>query len=272
MFVKLKSLIIVFALGFVMLNASSLKLGVFPYTDPIQVIKSYNDLREYISKEMGVEVEIYTANSFLQYFQNTQANMYDIVVTPPHFGVLHVKKGFVPLYRYDRFLSPIFVVRSDSSIDGVADFKDKKVALSSYLSISSISGLVEIEMAKININQRDILNTPTHQAAVTSVIFGESDIAITTHTPLNMMSKNIDMSKIKVIDGNIKVPHVFTLASPKLDKQTIKKLQTVLKNYEQTPGGKTFFSTTGFQGYTDITKDDIKILEPFIGQTEQYLK
>jgi phosphonate transport system substrate-binding protein len=272
MFVKLKFVFIYFIFFSLLANATTLKLGIFPYTDPIQIIKIHNDLRSFLSKNLGVEVEIYTANSFLQYYENTKNNHYDIIITPPHFGAIHIVQGFVPIYRYDRFLSPVFVVRENSEIKSVNDFKDKKIALSNHLSISSISGLVEMSSKNVEVKATNITNTKTHQSAVTSVIFGESDVAITTHTPINQMSNNIDMSKIKLIEGEIKVPHVFTLANPKLDKQTVAKIKTILKDFEQTKEGKEFFSKTGFLGYTDITKKDLDSLIMFITETKKFIE
>lgn len=272
MFVKIKYIFfILFLLNSVCFSAS-FKLGIFPYTDPIQLIKIHNDLREHLSKEMGLDIEIYTANDFVQYYENTKNNFYDIVITPPHFGAIHIISGFVPLYRYDRLLKPVYVVRSDSSISKVSDFKDKKVALSNQLSISSISGLVEISSNNITINKNNLINTKTHQAAVTSVIFGESDVAITTHTPINQMSANIDMSKIKIIEGSVNVPHVFTLANPKMNKESVVKLKKALKSFEQTQKGKEFFANTGFLGYTDITKKDLDSLVMFISETKKFVE
>ena len=272
MYVKIKYIFFMFFLLNSLIFASSLKLGIFPYTDPIQLIKIHNDLREHLSKELGQDIEIYTAQDFIQYYENTKNEFYDIVITPPHFGAIHISNGFVPLYRYDRLLKPVYVVRNDSSIFKVSDFKNKKIALSNQLSISSISGLVEISSSNIEVSKHNFINTTTHQAAVTSVIFGESDVAITTHTPINQMSGNIDMSKIRIIEGSINVPHVFTLASSRLDKNLVLKLKQALKSFEQTQKGKEFFSNTGFLGYTSITKKDLDSLGMFITETKKFLE
>ena len=272
MLVKLKYFLFVVICCSSFAFSKTLKLGIFPYTDPIQIIKIHNDLREHLSKELGVDIEIYTSQDFMQYYENTKNDFYDVMITPPHFGAIHVAKGFYPLYRYDRLLRPVYVVRSDSGISKVADFKNKKIALSNYLSISSISGLVEISSNGIVIDRNHIINTKTHQAAVTSVIFGESDVAITTHTPINQMSANIDMSKIKIIEGEIKVPHVFTLASPKMDKESLVKLKKALKSFENTQKGKDFFANTGFLGYTEITKKDLDSLNLFITETKKFIE
>jgi phosphonate transport system substrate-binding protein len=272
MYVKIKYILFLLFLCKSFVFASSLKLGIFPYTDPIQLIKIHNDLREHLSKELGRDIEIYTAQDFIQYYDNTKNGFYDIVITPPHFGAIHIENGFISLYRYDRLLKPVYVVRNDSSIVKVSDFKNKKIALSNQLSISSISGLVEISSNNIEIDKNNLLNTKTHQAAVTSVIFGESDVAITTHTPINQMSGNIDMSKIKIIEGSINVPHVFTLANPTLDKDLVLKLKKALKSFEQTPKGKEFFASTGFLGYTSITKKDLDSLVMFITETKKFLE
>jgi len=248
-------------------------LGIFPYTDALQIIKTHQPLREHLENELNVSIEIYTAKSFEQFFNDTQNGLFDILIAPPHFSPIHIESGFVPLVRYNRFLVPIFVVKKESSIKQPLDFKDKTVALSNYLSISSISGLTELSLAGLVIDENvKTINTKTHAAAVQSVLFGESDGAITTHTALKQMESNFDISGVRFIESSLKIPHLFTLASPKLNAKECETLKKALLHFEQSEAGKAFFSQTGYFGYVEPTQADYELLEPFAKEAKKILK
>lgn len=253
-------------------SMASIKLGIFPYTDPIQIIKMHQPLKEFLEKKLGTKIEIYSGNGFEDFYKNTQKGLFDIVITPPHLGTLHIQNGFVPILRYNVYLTPFFVVRNDSPITKIDDIQNKKVALSNYLSISSLSGLVDLKTNNINLEKKNIINTKTHQAAVLSVIFGESDVAITTLTALKQMANNVDTTKTKSFKGTIKIPHVFTLAKPKTPANQIEKIQNFLKEFEQTKEGQAFLTSTGFMGYTEISDEDLKKMGPFLKETKLLLE
>lgn len=244
-----------------------IKLGIFPYIDPIQIAKMYQPLKLHLEKNNHDKVEIFSARSFEEFYAKTKQGEFDIVITPPHLGVIHLKDGFSPIYRYDVFLTPFFVVKNDSPITKTADLKDKKVALSNHLSVSSISGIIDLEANGIEVDDNKIVDTKTHQAAVLSVIFGESDVAITTLTALKQMEKNLDLKKVKYFKGTIKIPHVFTIAHPKVDKATVANFKKWLNEFEASEEGKAFLTSAGFMGYTDITDDDLKKMQPFMKET-----
>lgn len=274
---SLRCLIVLIA--FLLLNAapsyakSKLILGIFPYTDALQIIKTHQPLREHLENELNVSIEIYTAKSFEQFFKDTQNGLFDVLIAPPHFSPIHIEDGFVPLVRYNRFLVPIFVVRKESSITQPIDFKDKTIALSNYLSISSIGGLTELSLAGLMINENvKTINTKTHAAAVQSVLFGESDGAITTHTALKQMESNFDISGVRYIESSLKMPHLFTLASPTLDIKEQENFKKALLNFEKSDEGKVFFSKTGYFGYIEPTESDYELLEPFAKVAKRILK
>lgn len=248
-------------------------LGVFPYTDALQIIKIHQPLRLYLEKELDATIEIYTAPSFEQFFVDTQKGLFDFVVAPPHFSPIHIEQGYVPLVRYNRFLVPVYVVKKESILMSVHDFKFKTIALPNYLSISSISGLTELSYDGLKNGETfQTIRTKTHAAAVQSVLFGESDAAITTHTALKQMENNFDLSNLRFIESTMKVPHLFTLANPKLSHFEQKRLKEALLQFEKTQEGEDFFATTGYNGYIEPTQQDYTLLAPFVDETKKILK
>jgi phosphonate transport system substrate-binding protein len=262
---KIFFLLVIFSNVF--LFGASLKIGIFPYTDPLQIIKIHQPLKAFIETKSGEKVEIFSAKSFEEFYDKTKKGHFDIIITPPHLGALHLKDGFNPIYRYNVMLTPFFVVKQNSPLTKITDLKGKKVSLSNYLSVSSISGIIDLQSNKISLSDKNIINTKTHQAAVLSVIMGESDVAITTMTALKQMEKNIDLSQIKYFKGTIKIPHVFTIAHPKMDKKLLVNVKKWFKEFEISPEGKHFLESAGFLGYVEISDDDLLKMEPFSKET-----
>jgi hypothetical protein len=59
------------------------------------------------------------------------------------------------------------------------------------------------------------------------------DAAITTHTPIKQLTDEAMKSKIKVFESDFAMPHLFTIAHPKLSKEQVKTLKTALQNFEK---------------------------------------
>ena len=250
-----------------------LTFGIFPYTDALQIIKIYQPLRQYLEKELDAIIEIYTAPNFEQFFIDTQKGLFDFVVAPPHFSPIHIEQGYVPLLRYNRFLAVVYVVKKESTLMSVHDFKFKTIALPNHLSISSISGLTELSHAGLKNGETfQTIYAKTHAAAVQSVLFGESDAAITTHTALKQMENNFDLSHLRFIESAVKMPHLFILSNPKLSPLKQKHLKEALLHFEKTHEGEDFFTTTGYHGYIEPSQEDYTLLAPFVDETKKILK
>ena len=86
-------------------------------------------------------MEIYTSANYDAFQRDSLAGVFDILVTGPHFGVMCIDAGYLPLVRYDTDLQPVFVLNKSSDIQGVEDFRGKRIGLPNRLSVSAIGGL-----------------------------------------------------------------------------------------------------------------------------------
>jgi phosphonate transport system substrate-binding protein len=270
---KMIRFLILITLLFSFLNAKEFRVGVFPYTNALEIAKIYEPFSKFLSEKLNQNVEIYTSKSYEQFFTDVQNKEFDLIITAAHLGTLHIKDSFIPIYRYNTDLKPIFVVLKDSSINKISDLKNCKIALASKLSISSMGGIKALLDSGLQ-NEKDftLISSKSHSSAIKSVELKEVDAAITTYTPIKQLMDETDIKdKIKMIESSISLPHLFTLANPDLGILSINELKKILKEFESSKEGKEFFKSSGYVGYIDISQNDINKITPLLDETKRFL-
>lgn len=251
--------------------AQTIKIGITPYTNAVKIIKVYKPLSDFISKDLNSTIEIFTAKNYKEFYKDVEKGSFDLVITSPHFGALHIKNGFIPLYRYDISLRLLFLVLKDSPYYNISDLKNTTIATPNYLSALNVGSLGILKNYGLqNGKNFQLEDLGSHTSAIKSVLLEECDAAITTFTPLKQFSFDIK-DKTRILTSDYKLPHLFTLANPKLGKMKIKQIKTALKKFENSDIGKSFFKNSGYKGYTTIDKKDLQELETLNEITKKFL-
>lgn len=245
-------------------EAQPLRLGIMPFNSTLALIRTHQPLREHLQKALGQPVEIYTSANYDAFQRDSLAGSFDILVTGPHFGVMCIKTGYVPLVRYNTALQPVFVLTKGSDIRQVEDFRGKRIGLPNRLSVSAIGGLRWLREQGL-VADRDffVLEKTTHGAAIAAVAVGDLDAALTTYTPLKQVPEDV-REHIRVMPTEVEVPHLMTLAHERLGAASIEQIRKALTRFPTTPEGKVFFEKTGYRGYLPIDDQSIAELEPYI--------
>lgn len=266
---------LLFALLLVGLPAAAeqrpLRLGIMPFNSALALIKTHQPLRLHLQNALGRPVEIFTSADYVTFLNESLAGHFDLMITGPHFGVMGIEKGALPLVRYQARLQPVFVVRPDSGIRGFSDLKGKRIGLSSRLSISSIGGVKWLlDQGLVMGRDFQLYERATHGAAVASVAVGELDAALTTHTPLKQIPEDV-RSRVTVLPLDVQVPHLMTLANPRLGNVEVARIRDALWSFGDTPEGQEFFRETGYGGYAEVQRTDIDALRAYVDLTRRVM-
>lgn len=238
-----------------------LRVILLPFTNTMSLMELYQPLRTHLQTALGRPVHLFTAADFTTHFRNVRDRDYDLAITGPHFGAWAVAHGAVPVLRYAPTLKPVLVVRADGAITTPEQLRGKVVTLSNRLSVSSITG--EAWLARLGLHAGSdyrLTESPTHTTAIMAVVMGEADGAITTHTPVRQAPEDVRKA-IRVIESPSGVPHLFTLANPALPTDEVARIKAALLDFAQTDSGKAFLARSGYQGYRDISEQDLEVLQ-----------
>lgn len=265
-----------FGLVFAPISAAAepkpLRIGIMPFNSALALLRTHQPLREHLQRGLKRPVELYTSSDYFTYLNEVLDQRFDVLIAGPHFGVMAVDKGYIPLFRYRAMLQPLLVVRTDSPITKVSDLRGKRIGLSSRLSISSIGGARWLQEQGLQMGRDySVFEHATHGAAIAAVAVGDLDAALTTHTPLNQVPPDV-RAQVRILPTEIQVSHLMTLAHSRLGKAEIERIRTALRVFsEESLEGREFFTGTGYLGYEPVTAGDIANLKPYVDLTRRMM-
>lgn len=249
----------------------ALRLGILPFNSTLALIKTHQPLRQHLEASLGRTVEIFTSADYAAFLRDSLSGNFDLLITGPHFGVMCIEHGYVPLFHYKASLKPVFVVRADAGIKDVHALKGKRIGLSNRLSVSSIVGLKWLADQGLQAGRDfEVLERTTHGAAIAAVAVGDLDAALTTYTPLKQVPPDI-RAKVSELPTTVQMPHLMTLVHQRLGARLIEQVRDALRAFQATPEGQVFFRDTGYQGYETVEPHDIKALQPYVPVVKQML-
>lgn len=249
-----------------------LRLGIMPFNSPITLLKTHQPLIRHLEVTLGRPITVSTSTDYTTFVNQLLDGQFDIAIAGPHFASMARERGATLLVRYKAELQPVFVVRQASTIHTANDLQDARIGLSSPLSMSSIGGVKWLQDQGFVLGKDFRLRDySSHGAAIAAVVVGDVDAALTTHTPLRQVPEDI-RSKTRILASEVRMPHLITLASPRIAQNEAKRIKTALTAFEQTAAGQDFFRDTGYLGYIDVTPADLQHLKPYVDLTVKMMR
>jgi len=248
-----------------------LRIGIAPFNTPVALLRTHQPLRDYLERVLNRPVKLFSSPSHAEFLRDSLNGRFDIVITPAHLGAICLQEVFAPLVRYQGTLDFIFVVRAGQEFTTISTLRGKRIAFPDHTAIFTIAGIKFLEEMGMRQNEDYIYSEhPTHAAAMTAVVFGIADAAVTSYPPLNQMPPDV-REKLKVLPWGKSLPHMMTLAMKRLGAPEIQQLKRAFEHFQDTPSGRKFFSETRYRGYTQITEEDIRIMQPYVSTTYEIM-
>jgi len=250
-----------------------LEVGIVPYLSARALISTYEPFRQYLEKELGRPVNIYTANGFRQYMINAQNGAYDLVITAAHFArLLQTEQQFTPLVRFAGGNRCLVMTALDSPIKSLSDLHGKTIALPDRLSLASIGCLTYLREHGLNPGTDfQIMEVPTFASAILALQKGEANAAVSAPAALAQMPAELRES-VRVVIKTDELFNLVFLANPRLGKKATEQLYTVLEKFEEESSEcKLFLRNTGFLGLIPVTASDMSTLDRYADETKRLL-
>lgn len=249
-----------------------LRFGILPFNSTLALMKTHQPLRLFLQARLGRPVEIFTAPDYLSFLQAQLQGQYDLMITPPHFGLMALEKGYLPLLHYQARLEPILVVRKEDAANDPKGLQGRRIAMVNRYSFAAIAGQKWLSDKGMKLGADfSVVERPTHGAAMAAVAVGDADGAITTTTLLGQVPDDI-RQRLRYISSGIRVPHVLTMVHKRLGNAEAHRIKEALKAFAAAPEGQVFFAETSYLGYEEITQDELAVFKPYMATLKQLLE
>lgn len=249
-----------------------LKLGIMPFNSTLVLIRTHQPLVSHLEQALGRKIQILTSNDYFTHINQVMAGDFDLLITGPHFGVMAAEKAYQPLFRYQTDLLPVFVVRQDSSIQKIADLRGKRLGMPNRLAVISNGGVKWLSERGLQLHQDyQSVEYASHGAAIAAVVSGEVDFALSALSAWQQGQETL-RAKTRLLETDIRLPQVMTLAHRRLPPADINRLRQALLSFGETSAGQAFFRDSGYQGYREISAADLEQLRPFIELTVKMMR
>ncbi len=244
--------------------AEPLKLGIFPYLSAARLIVQHKPLADYLSRELGIPVNIASASDFPAFLQRTREGRYDLVLTAPHMGALAIlRDGYQPLAVASNRLHAVIASNRDSDWTRLPQLRNARILLPPKKAIISLLALDTLSAAGLDPQQMDIRYTHSHNNALQSVAMGRSDAAAFS-SPTYQRYIDQGGDALRVLATSPDIPGNFLVANDDLDPELTRRLREALLEFGNTTEGRRYFKRTRQRGFRPILDTDLQRLRPFI--------
>jgi phosphonate transport system substrate-binding protein len=241
---------------------SSLILGVHPYLPPAELEKRFAPLIHYLSRQLGVPMELSISKDYETHLENIGNKIFDIAYIGPSSYVELINKygSHTLLARLEIAGKPYFngyiVVKQDSNIQSIEELKGKRFAFGSPH--STMSYLVPRHMmreAGVSLESlREYKFQGNHRNVALGVLLGEFDAgAIKEETYFKFKEKGLRSIAISPSISE----HVFVCRS-RMFLQKYNKLQDSMYQLSKTNEGRSILMSIkkGVSGLVPVIDKD----------------
>lgn len=244
-------------------DTGPIRLGLQPTNATLSLLALYHPLRLHLQQALGRPVELYTSRTFRDFLDQVATEDFDAVVAAPHFGVVALDHGYLPLLRYQPALRPVILLAKDSPIRTGADLKGRRILTADRLTAVSVVAerWLEEDFGLIAGRDYTLVEASNHLTAIRAVAIGDAEAAITTRPAFTQAPAEI-VAKLTQLHCGLTIPGQFTMAHERLGPDTIARLNDALLSFAGTESGRAFFAK-GYGGFVPLTAEDVAAARPY---------
>jgi len=254
-------------------------MGVFPRRNSAKTIRMFNPIAQYLSRKIGIKVEIETSNDFYTFWNNVKAKKYDIV----HYNQLHYilsKKGqgYSIILKNNEFgssvIKPTIAVRDDSEIRTLKDLKNKMIHFGGgRLAMSShVANRVALREQGIDDNDYKWTYAKNPPEATRSVYNLIADAASFGDAILEFpeVKRSINVSNFRKIYTGPSLPQLPWAVSENVNPDLSLKIQTAMMLLNDTEEGNTILKNASLTGLAVATDKEYDVVRKIYKKYKKY--
>lgn len=243
----------------------SYTLAVVPNQPAITLHKNWSPFVQYLSKQLGVEIELKLYDKIDVFLSETQKGAADFIYSAPNmFFLAYQKQKYVPLVRSSHPLQGQVFVRKNSPYLKVSDLKGKTIASVGPRSICSVITRHALLTGQGAIDYNSSFSGSTINVAK-SVLLGKVDAGVTLDTSVINDAPEM-LSEFRIILRTEKIaPHPLA-AHPRVPKKLQDAVTRAVLALDQSEEGRRILKDVKL---VDPTKANFKRDYSFFARVDQ---
>lgn len=227
--------------------------GLIPALSPEVMVQRYQPLATVLSKEIGVPVRLEGAPDYATYMKRVlEGQNYDLVITGADFYRLAERRsGYRAIARVDgQGVHAIIVAAKEDNFDTLSGLpQDLRIASVGELALMHRLGSQTLRENGIVFGENaTLVPTPSHNAAMLSVLSGRADIAIIA-APFFLRVDSDIRDKISILARTGLAPHHPISVSSRTPEEIVNRLTEAVLALSKTPDGVAALEAMSFPGF-----------------------
>jgi phosphonate transport system substrate-binding protein len=231
-------------------------------------------MSRFLESRIKRPVEVVTAPNFKVFHERTLKGEYDVAVTGAHLVRLaQIDMGLVPVLTYRPALAALMITPTTKPLRTVQDLKGQSLAFANPQSLVALRGLEWLREQGLRAGAEfSVAQTPTQDSLGQLLLSGGAGAAILSGGEFRQIPEE-QRSKLTVFTTIAELPSLTFAAHPRMSAAEIAALKTHLLGFLDTPEGRQFLATTGFQGLRELGAGELKTaLDPYLDDVRKMMK
>ena len=235
--------------------AETLSFGIPPQQSPVEVVKRWTPILQYLEKKTGVTLELKTGKDISTYQQQIMEGAYDIAFVNPNTYVAANKlKGYQAFaHERDGKSYGMIVARKNGPVTQLAELHERTLAFpSNFAVMATILPLKQLEEQKIPVRIQYVVSMDSVYRSVAKGLFLAGGGESRTFGSLDPEIRD----QLIVLWRSEDLPPFPFLAHPRVAAATVNQLQNAMVGMSQDPEGQALLKVVNIKGLEKSTDAD----------------
>ena len=247
--------------------AKSIKFGIFPYLNPIKLLKIEKPLKIPVEAATNRPVTLITAPDMKIFISRLKMGEYDLIVVPPNTGRLAQREFGYRSVATANNLGFDFIVRKDSGIEKLEDLPRASLAVTAKQSLSYYFAIEAMDKHALLKNQKiHFCESHTHGNSLLTVLKSECLLAVVPSSLEKILLSIQQQNQLRII-ASVKSPlGIIVMTHPRISSDMNQLILQKFLEFNQTAAGTNYLAKRNRDPFTRVDEEKLKSFDVILNK------
>ena len=250
-------------------GAVPFRIGVAPHSSARVILEMYQPLREHLSRELKLQVEIVTAPDFTEFARRAMAQQYDIAITTGHQArLLQTDARYLPLLTYKADFKSVAVVVANGPVKNAPDLAGATVLGLSPSSLVTLWG--QHWLIRNGVPNTTMRYISASDSVGQLLLKGEGQVGFMSLANFQNLNPAMREQMSIFAESLPMIGRVYVLNNRKATQK--EAILAALWRFAETPEARQYFTHYKLGGYRPFGARELVEMDPYANEVRQVLR